>query len=272
MDFSSWQFVSKGAEPMLHRILWDTDEDVLPGFVQGPETRNTYLIECNVSGYGKVIINGNEYNVTPGCCYIMRPGDEVTMIADEHDPRRALWCMFGGEKVYEILNSVGITDKSPFVDVLHFDDIRAVLEKLFDIRLKTDLGSELMKTAYLYELLGIISQGRTEIERNIVAERAISIMETEYGRDMSVSDIAAELGFDRSYFSTIFKECTGTSPYAYLTMLRVRKACNLLKSTDLSINQVAERVGIDPHNFSRIFKRELGILPIKYKSTATRED
>ena len=169
--------------------------------------------------------------------------------------------------VYEILNAAGISDKSPFVDDAHFDAVKAVLEKLFDIRLKKDLGSELMKTAYLYELLGVIAQGCSEIERNLVAERAISIMETEYGRDMSVSDIAAELGFDRSYFSTIFKECTGNSPYSYLTTLRLRKACNLLKSTDLSINQVAERVGIDPHNFSRIFKRELGILPIKYKST-----
>lgn len=265
MEKFTYQFISKFAEPMLHRILWDTKEDVPPGFVQGPEKRNMFLIECNVSGYGKVIINGNEFQVTPRCCYIMRPGDVVTMIADEVDPRQALWCMFGGTKVNEILNNIGIDDRNPFIDQSRFDEVKAILEKLYAIRLKTDMGSELMKTAYLYELLGVISVGNPALERNIVAERAISIMETEYQKDMSVSDIAAELGFDRSYFSTIFKECIGTSPYAYLTMLRIRKACDLLESTDLSINQIAERVGIDPHNFSRIFKREIGILPIHYK-------
>lgn len=272
MDKFSYQFISKSAEPMLHRILWDTKEDVLPGTVQGPEKRNVFLIECNVSGYGKVIINGNEFQVKPRCCYIMRPGDIVTMIADDVDPRQALWCMFGGARVLDILDNVGINADNPFVNEEDFDEVKAILEKLYAIRLKTDTGSELLKTAYIYEFLGVISRGTSAIERNIVAERAISIMETEYSRNMSVSDIASELGFDRSYFSTIFKECTGTAPYEYLTLLRLRKACDLLCSTDLSINEVAERVGIDPHNFSRIFKRELGVLPVKYKNSLNKEE
>ena len=124
---------------------------------------------------------------------------------------------------------------------------------------------ELIKTAYLYEFLGRLTRGRVDIARNVVAERAISIMETEYTSDMSVSDMASELGFDRSYFSTLFKECTGTSPYAYLTSLRVRKACELLLQTDMSVLEVSESVGINPHNFSRIFKRETGISPTDYK-------
>ena len=114
MEKYTWQFISKAAEPMLHRILWDTPEDVPPGSVLGPEVRNMYLIECNVSGYGRVIVNGKEFKVSPRRAYILRPGDEVTMIADEVEPRQALWCMFGGAKVGEISLTLPNSKKSFF--------------------------------------------------------------------------------------------------------------------------------------------------------------
>ena len=271
MEKYTWQFISKAAEPMLHRILWDTPEEVLPGSVLGPEVRNMYLIECNVSGYGRVIVNGKEFKVTPERCYILRPGDEVTMIADEVEPRHALWCMFGGAKVGEILNVAGITDSQPFVPDELFPEMLAILERLHSIKNLTDMGSELTKTAYLYELLGVLTRGRTDVTRNLLAERAVSIMETEYFNDISVSYIASELGFDRSYFSTAFKESTGLSPYSYLTRIRIRRACDHLARGRLPIGEIAERVGIDPHNFSRIFKRETGLSPIDYQKTASKD-
>lgn len=265
MEKYTWQFISKASEPMMHRIVWDTPEDVPPGSVCGPERRNLYLIECNVYGYGSFILNGKRFEIGPRKCYIIHPGDELTLIADEREPRIALWCFFGGARVGEILRSAGIDSSNPFAPDELFDELYGILKRLHTVRTENDMGAELIKTAYLYEFLGTLTRGRVDIERNIIAERAISIMETEYARDMSVSDIASELGFDRSYFSTLFKECTGTSPHTYLTGLRVRKACVLLSEKDMSVLEVAESVGINPHNFSRFFKRETGISPTKYK-------
>ena len=265
MEKYTWQFVTKASEPMLHRIVWDTPEDVPPGSVLGPERRNLYLIECNVRGNGAFILNGKRFEVGPRKCYIIHRGDELTLIADDKEPRIALWCFFGGARVGEILRSAGIDSDSPFAPDELFDELYSILERLYAVRTENDMGAELIKTAYLYEFLGTLTRGKVDIARNVVAERAISIMETEYTSDMSVSDMASELGFDRSYFSTLFKECTGTSPYAYLTSLRVKKACELLLQTDMSVLEVSESVGINPHNFSRIFKRETGISPTDYK-------
>ena len=225
-----------------------------------------YLIECNPTGYGSFEVNGKHFKVGPRCCYILRPGDLVTLCAAENDPKTSLWCLFGGARVGEILDAAGITADQPFAPEDKFDELFAILEKLYSIRLQNDLGSELAKTAYLYEFLGVLVKGKSAAAGDIVIERAKSIMESEYPKDITVSDIASELGFDRSYFSILFKEQTGTSPYAYLTSLRIRRACDLLVNGGLSISEVAERVGIDPHNFSRIFKRIMGISPAEYKN------
>ena len=85
--------------------------------------------------------------------------------------------------------------------------------------------------------------------------------------EMTVADLAAAVGLDRAYFSTLFKSVTGTTPYAYLTALRVRKACALLKSTNIPVSEVADAVGIDPQNFARIFRRITGKSPREYLAT-----
>ncbi len=265
MEKYSWQFMAKAAEPILARIAWDTPEDVPPGFVQGPEKRSLYLIECNHTGYGSAVINGREFKVSPGKCYVVHPGSTLTLTADRKEPRRALWCIFGGTRAGEILYNAGITPESPFAPDDRFEELFSVLKKLYDIRLCNDMGSELIKTGYLYEFLGVLARGKADVGRNLLAERAASVLETEYTSDITIADVAAELGYDRTYLSTVFKEYSGISPYAYLTGIRIRHACDHLSVGDESITEIAEAVGIDPHNFSRIFKREMGVSPIEYR-------
>ena len=257
--------MTKAAEPILARIAWDTPEEVPPGFVQGPEKRSLYLIECNYTGYGSAVIDGREFKVSPGKCYVVHPGSSLILKADRTEPRRALWCIFGGTRAGEILYNAGITPESPFAPDDRFEELFSVLKRLYEYRLQNDMGAELIKTACLYEFLGVLSRGKADVGRTLRVERAVSMMENEYRHDISIADVASELGFDRSYLSTAFKESTGISPYAYLTEIRIRRACDLLTGSSASVSEVAEAVGIDPHNFSRIFKREMGVSPIEYR-------
>lgn len=79
---------------------------------------------------------------------------------------------------------------------------------------------------------------------------------------ISVSDLAEITGFSDAYFSKLFKNATGKSPYKYLTHCRMEKARDLLLGTDEPIIQVSFAVGIDNHSqFCQIFKRYYGFSP-----------
>lgn len=257
---------TKSAEPVVYRCEWDRDDTVLPGSRFGPVVRGVYLVECNVRGYGSVVIDDCEYPVTPGDTYLLFPGSRIIHTAAAQDPRRAIWCSFGGMSVARILSSAGISPTSPFLPREKTEKTRTILEKIYSRSGDSTLSADLFRTSALYELLSLIAEGRAPSDRNLFVDRAIGIMESGYNTDLTVADIAAEIGFDRTYFSTMFRHYTGTTPHAYLTALRVSRATALLEDGSLPVSAVAEAVGLDPRNFSRLLRREIGKSPKQLKS------
>lgn len=74
------------------------------------------------------------------------------------------------------------------------------------------------------------------------------------------------MGFNATYFSTLFKKETGQNFMDYLTELRISKAKELLCGEELSVQDVAEQVGYrDLKYFSRLFKKLTGVSPSDYK-------
>ena len=253
----------KSVEPMLYSC--SVDDSVPPGARFGPVVRDAYVVECNISGYGSAIINGVEYPVGPGDCYILLPGDRVVHTADSKLPRRGLYCTVGGMRFGQVLSEVGITSESPYAPREAFDEIRRILSEMIAMKGDTDRGAELRRTACIYELLGALTKNRPITDSALWVQKAMGIFETEYHRHLSVAEVASAIGFERSYFTVKFKERVGVSPHRYLTSLRVGKAQTLLLDGDSSVGEVAESVGLDPVNFSRLFKKETGESPLEYR-------
>ena len=56
------------------------------------------------------------------------------------------------------------------------------------------------------------------------------------------------------------------APKQYLTELKLKKACGLLRSTQLPVNVVAESLGFeDALAFSRVLKKAYGVSPTGYR-------
>ena len=64
-------------EPM---VIYCRRESVKPGSVHGPVIRDVCVVECNLSGKGKIIINGQEFSFGPRDCYVLLPGDTVVSL------------------------------------------------------------------------------------------------------------------------------------------------------------------------------------------------
>lgn len=88
-------------------------------------------------------------------------------------------------------------------------------------------------------------------------------------KPLTVGALAALCGFPESRFFREFKRYTGSSPYQYITTLRLKKAQHLLTATRFQIKTVAAAVGFPSVNhFSAHFRRTFGLLPEEYRRRA----
>lgn len=258
------EFISeRRLEPVVYYC--GIDKNIMPGARYGPIKRDVFLVETCVHGYGAIIINGVEFKITPRSCYFLFPGDTVTHVTDEKEPREGYWCAIEGLQIANALNRAGVSSSAPFAPSEVFDEINAHVEDLYKTREENDLGADLRRTAHIYGILGALLRTENAKNKNAWVQKAIGYMETSYHEQITVATIAAAIGLDRSYFSTLFKSQTGMSPHAYLTYIRIKKAASLIKEQDFSMAEIAEAVGLDVPNFARLFKREVGITPREYK-------
>ena len=146
-----------------------------------------------------------------------------------------------------------------------FGALTAVLSRIVAMQNENDPGAELRRTGCLYELLGILLRGKSEV-RNLPVRHALGYMEMHYHEKLDIATLAAAVGLERTYFSTLFHAETGKSPHAYLTALRMQRAKELLSTTDLSIKEIAYQLNFEsPDYFSSKFKTKTGLKPSDFR-------
>ncbi|MHB1154917.1 MAG: helix-turn-helix domain-containing protein [Eubacteriales bacterium] len=95
----------------------------------------------------------------------------------------------------------------------------------------------------------------------------IKYIEENFSNNITIEHLADNAGLSESHFFRLFKAYTSTSPYEYLTRVRIDKAKLLLNTTDNQIKFIAQAIGM--HSVSRFivqFKRITGVTPGQYLS------
>lgn len=106
--------------------------------------------------------------------------------------------------------------------------------------------------------------------QDIIATAKEYAVQNFQNNEFSMNQAAAMVNISPSYFSTLFRQETGTTFVEYLTQLRLDKAKELLMCTDMRSSEIGYQVGYkDPHYFSYIFKKTCGCTPKEYRSRKT---
>jgi two-component system, response regulator YesN len=91
-------------------------------------------------------------------------------------------------------------------------------------------------------------------------------IQQNYMKPVSLEEVGSLVGFNASYFSTLFKKESGSNFMDYLSEMRMNKAKELLRETNLSVAVICEQVGYnDLKNFTKSFKKNIGLNPNEYR-------
>lgn len=233
-------------------------EQCEPGFSVGA-TRPYWMLHFVVSGKGSFSTGGVIYDVMPSQIFVVRPHRPHVYTADKTDPWHYIWLNF-----YCDIDLPALLD----ADVLTAPSLGSLFSDCLDAA-REEPGARETVTSLLWTLFAALirMQATHSTRQNPYVTAAKRYIEENYAKPILVADIARALNLERSYFSTVFRRETGTSPKQYLAVVRMEHAAHLLSVDGESVAAAASRAGYgDCMNFSRRFKAHFGVSPSKYRA------
>ena len=166
--------------------------------------------------------------------------------------------------LYEMHLQYGISDNDPiFVDVGENIDFKS-LQDPEDMTERVEAACS--------QHVSILCKYFNKRQNKLIYQVQKYIDENYANGFLSQNEVAALLGVNASYLSTLFNTVLQTSFTEYLNIRRVEKAKMHLTQMDMSIKQITSQDGFNSvQNFMRVFKRFVGLSPGQYREKCTRK-
>ena len=148
-----------------------------------------------------------------------------------------------------------------------FDIILGLIKKLTGIYRSQSPEAIFERTSIMNAILSLfIDKPKISAEKSPEILKSITMINDGIKGNISVSDVAASLGYNANYFSRLFKAHIGVSPQKYAIEKRLSVAKHLLLTTNMPVSDVAAETGYtDPMYFSRQFSKETGMSPVLFR-------
>lgn len=259
-------------------------ENCAPLHSYGPAKRNHYLFHFIFGGKGYLSSNDSAgqthlYKLEVNQGFLICPGQVNTYYADEKTPWEYAWLEFDGVKALEYMEMAGLGWDRPVYHLKKREEGALLKEELMAI-VDNPYRSSINQIGHMYLFFDALI--RSSVNRKTVVQsgkmrdtyirEAISFIELNYGRAISVEDIADFCNINRSYLNRLFKESTGKTLQNFLMYYRMNRAAELLKVSELTVNEIGKRCGYQNQlHFSRAFKTIFGLSPMQWKKKEKEE-
>lgn len=262
----------------LYQYGWERTE---PLHAYGPHKRDHYLFHYVISGRGMLYANEKSYCIEKGHGFLIVPDQTTTYVADEKNPWEYTWIEFDGLRVSESISLAGLSPTQPVYTPQSREAGRLLQEQMMNIvNHPQDSPVRQIGQGFLFldQLVQSSANKRLPSQRRLrdfYMKEALSFIEQNYQRDISIEEIAAFCGLNRSYFGKVFRDSMGESPQAFLLHYRMARAAQMLKETAMPIGTISAMVSYaNQLHFSRAFKSVYGVAPRTYRQThfIRRED
>lgn len=137
-----------------------------------------------------------------------------------------------------------------------------------DIKNELLMGGELhreMVNAKMLELLVLLKRGFSSAQYDALKEQFEKLrykMLSDCPENISISEIASDMGMSRTMFYKYYKQYFDSSPKQDILKMRMEKAAVLLTNQRRTVSSVAEEVGfVNIEHFTRYYKKYFGKPP-----------
>lgn len=145
--------------------------------------------------------------------------------------------------------------------------LKESMEETNIIALLDRLKQKLDQERYTNNQHVIVTKFLERTTRNDDVLKAQKYVQTHLGEKISLTDVAAHLHLNSSYFSRMYKKETGEGFVEYVTRVKMEKALELLDQSGNPVEQIAYELGFESKGyFLKTFKRFYGISPRSYKN------
>ncbi len=222
-----------------------------------------------------------QYTVKPGRIFIFPPGKlhKVYVEQDARNIYHRTTLHFNGSVIDHYLRDFprqqkllrqlcGRGEKARVFDV---HDVQPVIENVLD-RFEAMMKSEtfsISDSAFLVmQLISLLPWQEQATGQNTFSANIIRWLETRFHQRCTLEEIARAMGCSRGHASRRFHDETGGTIQEYLTMRRIRQACELLLHSNATVREIAAQVGFSEYAwFITCFRKNMGKTPLQYRKT-----
>lgn len=158
-------------------------------------------------------------------------------------------------------SELGIIDKEKlYISIQNIFEKRNLVEELYSI---SSLQTNKDWHSYL-EVCCLKVQEYYQSKQSMA--KAKEYIETHFGDEVALEDVANLVNLSPNYFSNLFKEEFGETFIESLTRIRMERARELIEENTHALKEISFMVGYkDPNYFSRVFKRFYNSSPRHYQ-------
>ncbi len=208
-----------------------------------------------------------------GDLFLLFPGEWHCYHPLDSKGWKSYWIGFKGKNADDRVRAGFLSAEKPIYHVGFSADIIRLYEEAYTRAQEEAPYSQQILAGIVNHLVGLMYALERSIE--LVKDRShvdminlarLRIRES-LEKDLTIQQIAEELGVSYSNFRKLFKEFTGISPSLYQQDLRLQRAKELLATTSLSIKEIAYRLCFEsPDYFSSKFKIKTGKKPSEFRN------
>ena len=185
---------------------------------------------------------------------------------------KSYWIGFKGRNVDDRVRAGFLSPTKPIYHV----GFSSLIVNLYDEAMKTareeaaysqqtmaGIVNHLVGLMYSLERNRVLSKDLGHVD---MVNRARLRIRESLESDLTIQQVAEEMGISYSNFRKLFKEFTGIAPAMYQQELRLQRAKEMLSTTDMSIKEIAYRLNFEsPDYFSSKFKIKTGRKPSDFR-------